>query len=120
MDKFLLGISLFNDADYFSAHDAFEDEWRGCNNNDKLFFQGLTQIAVGSFHFASGNYKGSLSQFKKGVTKLRQYLPDYKNVDLSLLIENITEIIDILESNFDKKVNMNQIDIPKILMVKTN
>jgi predicted metal-dependent hydrolase len=35
------GIRLFNEADFFSAHDFFENCWLECAKADKLFFQDL-------------------------------------------------------------------------------
>ena len=92
------GIKLFNDSDYFSAHDFFEDVWMDASRNEKEFFQGLVQISVGCYHLICGNLKGAESQLTKGKTKLSKFEPGYYKVDLTnlnnkikLLLENLSE-----------------------------
>jgi len=43
-------IDLFNNADFFSTHDYFEDMWNESNREDRIFFQGLVQISVECYH----------------------------------------------------------------------
>lgn len=108
----LAGIKLFNNADFFSAHDFFEDRWVECNREERLFFQGLVHVSVGCYHLISGNYKGSLSQFTKGKNKLSGYLPSYHNINLQILvndIEFITQELNSGSSNIDPKKFWNRI-----------
>lgn len=95
----LAAISLFNNGDYFAAHDFFEELWVEADKIDRLFFQGLIQVSVGSYHLINGNRKGSLSQFKKGTRKLKNYLPDYLNVDVQTLLLELKPIIEKLNSS---------------------
>jgi len=85
----LKGIKIFNDGDYFAAHDFFEDLWHSAESKNRNFFQGLTQLSVSCFHFVSGNFSGSLSQLEKAKTKLLQYLPDYMEINLTQLLSDI-------------------------------
>jgi uncharacterized protein len=89
----IAGIELFNKADFFAAHDFFEDCWLDCEREEKFFFQGMVQVSVGCYHLISGNYNGALSQFKKGVKKLKAYDSVYMNVNLKLLIEKLEPVI---------------------------
>jgi len=93
------GISLFNEADFFSAHDFFEDCWVICDREERLFFQGMVQISVGCFHLLSGNYKGSLSQFMKGTKKLRNFKPSYREINIDKLVNEIEVLITTLTEN---------------------
>ena len=93
------GIALFNECDFFSAHDYFEDIWMDADTNDKEFFQGLVQISVGCYHLICGNYKGAKSQLIKGMTKLEKYEPTYYKVNLSSLNMKINFLINNINSN---------------------
>ena len=118
MEDIIVGINLFNDADFFSAHDFFESLWVECNQNEKLFFQGMVQISVGCYHLVCGNYKGALSQFNKGKVKLNRYLPSYKNVDLNSLLSGVDLLINELDDYFAG--NYSGVDlkkIPKLLII---
>ena len=93
------GISLFNEADFFSAHDFFEDCWINCDREERLFFQGMVQISVGCFHLISGNYNGSLSQFLKGTKKLIRYRPSFRNINVDKLLVEVDVLIIALTEN---------------------
>ncbi len=106
------GIALFNESDFFSAHDFFEDIWMDADRDEKEFFQGLVQISVGSYHLICGNLKGAKSQLTKGITKLKKYEPDYYKVNLGLLNEQIKFLI----NNIDSKTNITK-EIPTIKLL---
>jgi uncharacterized protein len=118
LKEIIEGIELFNKEDFFAAHDFFEECWLECESKEKLFYQGLVQVAVGCYHLISGNNKGSLSQFKKGIRKLKGYSPSYKKVNLSLLIEKLEPLIKNLSEikiGFDPKKFWNC--IPRIEII---
>lgn len=106
------GIALFNECDFFSAHDFFEDIWMDANFNEKEFFQGMVQISVGCYHLICGNLKGAKSQLIKGSTKLQKYEPTYYRIDLSLLNMKI----DLLIKKIDIDSNITQ-EIPTIKLL---
>ncbi len=109
------GVNLFNDLDFFAAHDFFEAMWIEADSKDRLFFQGMVQISVGGYHLLNKNYKGALNQYKKGTEKLNNYIPAYKGIELKVLIEKIDEIITDLEFYFsDNNVKIDVEKIPKI------
>ena len=76
------GIKLFNDGNYFEAHDYFEEMWADNRTEKKDFFQGLVQISVGTYHFSSENFEGALSQYSRGLEKLEKYPDDFENINL--------------------------------------
>ncbi|WKZ70405.1 MAG: DUF309 domain-containing protein [Melioribacteraceae bacterium] len=109
------GVKLFNEHDFFAAHDFFENLWMNAESSDRLFFQGMVQISVGGYHLLNQNYKGSLSQYKKGTEKLTNYLPDYKGIQLDILLQKIDNIIQDLEIYFSQgKIEITSNKIPKI------
>jgi len=108
MNDISKGVLLFNDSDFFSAHDFFEDIWMGAETDERLFFQGLVQISVGCYHLICGNLKGAKSQLTKGIGKLDNYQPEFYSVNLKKLIKEIS----FLSDNIDKKNIIEK--IPKI------
>jgi len=93
------GIDLFNECDFFSAHDFFEDIWMDANSNEKEFFQGLVQISVGCYHLICGNLKGAKSQLFKGNAKLKKFEPEFNNINLISLNKKIELLINNINSN---------------------
>jgi predicted metal-dependent hydrolase len=87
--RFLQGIEEFNRQFFFEAHDLWEEIWVDTTGNDRLFYQGLIQTAVGFYHLSNGNLKGANSQFTKALAKLEQYLPDHHGVDVQHLVNAV-------------------------------
>ena len=95
------GIALFNECNFFEAHDFFEDIWMEANRDEKEFFQGMVQISVGFYHLICGNKKGAESQLLKGLTKLRKFEPEFYKIDLISLNSNIDRITSTIKSDKD-------------------
>ena len=115
MKDIIVGINLFNDADFFSAHDVFESLWVESNQKDKLFFQGLVQVSVGCYHLICGNLKGALSQLNKGKIKLEKYLPSYSEINLENLVSEINNlIIELKKYSHGNNFSFNAVLIPKL------
>ncbi len=57
--RYLAGIQFFNARDFFEAHEVWEDLWADSHGDERRFYQGLIQAAVGLFHFTGGNLRGA-------------------------------------------------------------
>lgn len=104
-----IGINYFNSADFFLAHDFFEELWADCDREDRKFFQGLIQVSVGCYHLTCNNYSGALNQLNKGILKLNDYLPSYYNLNLIDFKNNIDKLIIELKGYFlnqSKKIDV--------------
>ena len=66
------GLAHFRDADYFAAHDAWEDVWQGLRGRQRLFWQAMIQLVVGAYHYTNGNLRGCQGQWHKALQKCRQ------------------------------------------------
>ena len=85
-DLFLEGVAHFNAHDFFECHDCWEELWMDTIGHDKLFYQGMIQVAVGYYHASHGNFTGARSLFDKALPKLRPYAPLHRRVDLATLL----------------------------------
>jgi len=83
------GINFFNAGDYFEAHEAWEDLWRGTRGPLRLFYQGLVQAAVGLHHLSKGNLNGGRAQLTKSITKLAEYPSHFCQIDNEKLVTDL-------------------------------
>lgn len=84
------GEAHFNHQEYFEAHEVWEDAWRPLpKGDDKLFLQGLIQVAVSLEHWRRGNPRGAAGQWQKGGDKLRALPTPYAGIDLALLLGEV-------------------------------
>jgi hypothetical protein len=62
--RYLAGVLLFNGQDYFEAHEVWEDLWSESHGEERRFYQGLIQAAVGLCHFGNGNLGGAAKLYR--------------------------------------------------------
>jgi predicted metal-dependent hydrolase len=63
------GLAYFRAADYFAAHDAWEEVWQGLRGRQRLFWQAMIQLTVGAYHYTNGNRCGCQGQWSKALEK---------------------------------------------------
>jgi uncharacterized protein len=79
------GIDHFNAGRYFQAHEAWEEAWHGAPENERDFWQGITQVAVGLTHRLRGNAHGAVTLLKRGARRLSPYGAKYKGIESGAL-----------------------------------
>ncbi len=89
--EYLHGIKLFNQAEFFEAHEVLEDVWRASPEPQKKFFQGLIQIAVGLHHYGTGNLVGARSLLARAAKNLSGYSETFGGIRLSPLLHCLAE-----------------------------
>jgi uncharacterized protein len=77
------GVELFNRGEFFEAHEVLEDVWRAAPVGEKLFLQGLIQLAVGLHHYSTGNLVGASSLLARGNRNLGTYPQRFGGIELA-------------------------------------
>jgi predicted metal-dependent hydrolase len=111
-ERFYRGLEEFNCERFFEAHEVLEDLWHEYRDVDRIFIQGLIQIAAAFYHIQSHNLKGALSQFAKGSEKLKHFLPEYKDVSVAKLLDDVRENLQRIEHTTN--VRFDTITYPQI------
>jgi predicted metal-dependent hydrolase len=97
--KYLRGISLFNDAEFFDAHEALEDIWRAAPPENKKFLQGLIQVAVAFHHYSTGNRVGMRSVLERAIRNLSEPSGSFGRIQLALLLQSLDQWREALDNN---------------------
>ncbi len=79
---YLQGIELFNECEFFEAHETWEELWTEYRGEDRKFYQGMIQVAVALQHFTNGNLRGAKKVYASSCNYLQQYLPVYEGLNL--------------------------------------
>jgi predicted metal-dependent hydrolase len=90
-DDLAHGLGLFNDSDFFEAHEALEDVWRAAPGPEKKFLQGLIQVAVALYHHGNGNMIGARSVLRRGFRNLSRYPEGFGGIHLAGLLNSISD-----------------------------
>ena len=80
--QFLRGIELFNHAEFYDAHEVLEDVWRPLGGEQRIFLQGLIQVAVALHHHSTGNVVGARSLLRRAAKNLSSCPEVYCGLEL--------------------------------------
>lgn len=86
---FRRGIGLFNAGEFYEAHEVLEDVWRPWTGPERLFVQGLIQVAVALHHHSTGNLAGATSLLRRAAKNLATFPRVCCGIDLEALREAI-------------------------------
>jgi uncharacterized protein len=89
--RYLMGIELFNRAEFFDAHEVLEDVWRAAPKEEKKFLQGMIQVAVALYHHGNGNSVGACSVLRRAFRNLSRYPEGFGGVQLTELLNSISD-----------------------------
>ncbi len=81
---------LFNDRQFFEAHEVWEGAWRRTDGDERRFLQGLIQVAAGFVKWQRGQSRGMADLFAKGIEKLDPFRPVHLRVDIAALLDEVT------------------------------
>jgi predicted metal-dependent hydrolase len=88
-ENYIHGINLFNQAEFFDAHEALEDIWRAAPPENKKFLQGMVQIAVAFHHYSTGNRVGMRSVLERAIRNLSQPSGNFGHIELPALLQSL-------------------------------
>jgi len=94
---YLHGISLFNEADFFAAHEVLEDVWREAPEPRRKFLQGLIQTAVAFHHYSRKNHVGARSLLRRALQNLEKYPDEFGGLKLQPLRVSIADWLECLD-----------------------
>lgn len=72
-ERIRAGASLFNDGDFYACHEVFEEAWMNAEGGQRLFLQGLVQLAVALHHLSHDNPRGARRLLEEAAKKLRAH-----------------------------------------------
>ena len=67
------GIRLYNQGEYFEAHEVLEDPWRTLSGADREIYQGIIQVAMGFRHAERERWKSAVALLDKGLGRLERH-----------------------------------------------
>ena len=90
---FQAGLKLFNDKNFYDAHEKWEDLWSDYYLKDRLFIQGLIQLSVSFVHLKNNNLNGAKSLLNKCKQKF-EGLDFQRGIDVKKLLISIEKVQD--------------------------
>jgi predicted metal-dependent hydrolase len=87
LDGYQRGIRLFNEREFYDAHEVWEDVWRESAGLEKKFLQGLIQAAVAFHHHSTGNVAGACSLMERSRKNLQECPGEFGGIRVAVFAE---------------------------------
>jgi hypothetical protein len=115
--RYLAGVLFFNERDFFEAHEVWEDLWAESHGDERRFYQGLMQAAVGLFHFGGGNLGGAVKLFHSSRDYMRPCGSPFLGVNVNAFWRSMEECFrPLLEGPPDRASRPDPARIPTITL----
>jgi hypothetical protein len=97
---YLDGIQLFNEHEFFEAHEVWEDAWHMAYGLKHDFYQGLIQCAVALEHYRRSNPRGVNSLFQSYQPKFKRVPPTFMGLNVTRFLSGMREALrPVVEGN---------------------
>jgi uncharacterized protein len=80
-------IRLFNEREFFDAHEELESLWFETEGELKDFYKGLIQCAVAFVHLSRQNFRGAKKIYKTASAYLDRYPEDCEQINVAKLLK---------------------------------
>ena len=91
-DSLINALNLFNEHQWYEAHDAFEEIWNSVDGDERQVIQGILQVSVSQFHLSKGNLNGATILLGEGLGRIKTRTKINLGIDLDsfcLCLENL-------------------------------
>lgn len=92
--EYLKYIELFNQQEFFEAHEVLEDLWQVETEDVRYFYQGLIQLAAICVHLQDNTPKGCPKIMQTAGKHLAPFRPFFMGLDLEKLLKEIQACIE--------------------------
>jgi predicted metal-dependent hydrolase len=84
-----VAATLFDAHCFFECHELFEHVWnsQSVGEEDRPFWKGLTQLAVGCCHLQRGNARGATALLERAIGYLQGFPSPHRGVDTRSAID---------------------------------
>ena len=107
-DSLFIALNLFNNHEWYEAHDAFEEIWNYVDGDERQVIQGILQVSVSQFHLSKGNFNGATILLGEGLGRIKTRTKINIGIDLEAFCLCLEDLLRKLQC----KENLNENDKP--------
>lgn len=97
---YLDGIHLFNEREFFEAHEVWEDAWHMAWGIKHEFYQGMIQCAVALEHYRRSNPRGVVSLFQSYNEHFKDVPDTFMGLNVKQFLGQMQAVLrPVLEAN---------------------
>ena len=87
------GIRLFNEHEFFDAHEVWEDIWHMAYGLKHSYYQGMIQCSVALEHYRRSNPRGVISLYKSYQTKFVSVPPVFMGLKVPEFLASMKQVL---------------------------
>ena len=107
-DSLSIALNLFNNRQWYDAHDAFEEIWNSVDGDERQVIQGILQVSVSQFHLSKGNLNGATILLGEGLGRIRSRT----KINLGIDLESFSLCLEGLLRKLQNNETLNENDNP--------
>ena len=107
-DSLFTALNLFNNHEWYEAHDAFEAIRNTVDGDERQVIQGILQVSVSQFHLSKGNLNGATILLGEGLGRIKTRT----KINLGIDLEAFCKCLDDLLRKLQYKEILNEKDMP--------
>jgi uncharacterized protein len=108
--KLAEGLRHYDGGEFFNAHEAWESVWLETQGAEKIFLQGLIQVAAAFHHYYRGNSQGTSLLLQAALRRLQSCPDSFGGIAVGDLCTDIRNWLQALEN----RDSTHQIYVPRI------
>ena len=86
-------LNLFNNHEWYEAHDAFEEIWNSVDGDERQVIQGILQVSVSQFHLSKGNLNGATILLGEGLGRIKTRTKVNLGIDLDSFCKSLEDLL---------------------------
>lgn len=91
------GLRLYDAAEFFAAHEAWESVWLRAQEPQKTFLQGLIQVTAAFHHLQRENRLGASRLLRAALGRLERYPEEFGGISVDLVCNDIRAWLQTIE-----------------------
>ena len=98
---FRKGLEAFNAGHFYDAHEYWEEVWLETLDPEKMFLQGLIQVAAAFHHYTRENRQGTRNLLQAGLAKIDRFPHVHRGLALEALRIAVRQWVAALDGGED-------------------
>ena len=92
------GLRLYQEGEFFAAHETWESVWLESQQPERMFLQGLIQVTAAFHHLQHNNLMGTALLLKAALARLERYPDHFGGISVDVLCDDIREWLQALDA----------------------
>jgi predicted metal-dependent hydrolase len=115
-DEFARGVEHFNAAEFWEAHESWEQLWLEAEGDLVEFYQGLIQLAAAYHHCKRGTLRGAVRLFDAAARRLAPFPPRFHDLDREDAAASAARHRDWAAANIESGAKLDSRELPKLVL----